>query len=71
MNRIVNTLDTDPDKGYVAPNPYHGKPVQSLLSLRKRDIANVANVRFQPKPSRGDFLMHPDWPPTIPHHRVP
>ena len=72
MARIVKTLESDPDRGYVSPNPYHAKPArQTLSSMRRRDIAATANFRFQGKPSRGDFLMHPDWPPTIPHHRIP
>ncbi|KAK7097987.1 uncharacterized protein [Littorina saxatilis] len=73
VNRITHTLETDPDLRYVAPNSHHPLQVMppSLPSVRRRDIAATANVRYQSKPSRGDFLMHPDWPPTIPHHRVP
>ncbi|XP_076467530.1 uncharacterized protein LOC143298546 [Babylonia areolata] len=67
VGRIVQMIDSDPDKGYAAP-----EPAPTLLSLRRRDIAATANVRIQrPKPSRGDFLMHPDWPPSIYHHRIP
>ncbi|KAK7495285.1 hypothetical protein BaRGS_00013467 [Batillaria attramentaria] len=71
VGRIVNTLNSDPDGTcYIQPNPYHARPVQSVTSMRMRDIASTRNVRYQSKPSRGDFLIHPDWPPTLEHHKV-
>ncbi|KAL8590920.1 hypothetical protein ACOMHN_005243 [Nucella lapillus] len=67
VGRIVDTLASDPDRSYGPCDP-----APTLLSQRRRDIAATINVRFQrPRPSRGDFLMHPDWPPSIPHHRIP
>ncbi|KAK3099407.1 hypothetical protein FSP39_003927 [Pinctada imbricata] len=38
---------------------------------RQADIQAMNRIRPSAKLSRGDFLMHPDWPPTIPHHAVP
>lgn len=70
--RLIGTLQTDPDmKHDVSSKVYHGRPVDSVTAMRMRDIMATRNVRFQRKPSRGDFLMHPDWPPSLEHHKVP
>ncbi|XP_048237052.1 uncharacterized protein LOC124134415 [Haliotis rufescens] len=39
--------------------------------MRSRDIEATSRVRVSSACGRGDFLLHPDWPPTLPHHRVP
>lgn len=37
---------------------------------RKQDIDNVRRATYVHKSLRGDFLIHPEYPPTIPHHRI-
>lgn len=77
VGRIVGMIQSGPNGGVYNPhlpeNPYHSRPYpQNLLEQREKDIAATVRVQFQrPKPSRGDFLMHPDWPPSIYHHRIP
>lgn len=44
--------------------------IGSTEMRRRDDIEAVQRTRYVAKPSRGDFLMHPDWPSSIPHHRV-
>ncbi|KAJ8297512.1 hypothetical protein KUTeg_024043 [Tegillarca granosa] len=38
---------------------------------RQTDINNIKRTRIVHKPLRGDFSMHPEWPPSIPHHSIP
>ncbi|XP_052721687.1 uncharacterized protein LOC128192768 [Crassostrea angulata] len=49
---------------------YSRNGIGSTEMRRRDDIEAVQRTRYVAKPSRGDFLMHPDWPSSIPHHRV-
>ncbi|XP_061189356.1 uncharacterized protein LOC133197374 [Saccostrea echinata] len=49
---------------------YSRSGIGSTEMRRREDIEAMQRTRYISKPSRGDFLMHPDWPPSIPHHRV-
>lgn len=49
---------------------YSKNGIGSTEMRRRDDIEAVQRTRYVAKPSRGDFLMHPDWPSSIPHHRV-
>lgn len=37
---------------------------------RQQELDAVKKSRYIHKPIRGDFLIHPEWPPTFPHHRL-
>lgn len=49
---------------------YSRNGIGSTEMRRRDDIEAMQKTRYVAKPSRGDFLMHPDWPSSIPHHRV-
>lgn len=49
---------------------YSRNGIGSTEMRRRDDIEAMQRTRYVAKPSRGDFLMHPDWPSSIPHHRV-
>lgn len=49
---------------------YSRNGIGSTEMRRRDDIEAVQRTRYVAKASRGDFLMHPDWPSSIPHHRV-
>lgn len=49
---------------------YSRNGIGSTEMRRRDDLEAVQRTRYVAKPSRGDFLMHPDWPSSIPHHRV-
>ncbi|XP_022322787.2 uncharacterized protein LOC111124221 [Crassostrea virginica] len=44
--------------------------IGSTEMRRRDDLEAMQRTRYVSRPSRGDFLMHPDWPSCIPHHRV-
>ena len=56
---------------------YETKPYHTVVSTRaERKKKNFPLERcFPPRCysplRRGEFLLHPDWPSTIPHHRIP
>jgi len=57
-SRILQTLRTDP-----AP--------PTVGQAHQRDVAATARYYTKPGQARGTYSMHPDWPTSIPHHRVP
>lgn len=67
---IMHKLASDPDKQGGFRKQSHSVPVQTLISMRRNDILSASKIHHQSKPSRGDFLIHPDWPSTLPHHKV-
>ena len=46
------------------------RPKTSIGTIRYHDIEKAKRVTYVHKPNRGDFLLHPQWPPSIPHHRL-
>jgi hypothetical protein len=46
-----------------------GNPA-TLLQRRQQDVDNVRRAKFINKYPRGDFLIHPEYPPSFPHHRI-
>ncbi|CAH1791644.1 unnamed protein product [Owenia fusiformis] len=64
-----------PPWGRTNINDPNAKPLETYSSAKHTDAQNMrrsAGVTLKhPRANRGDFLMHPDWPPTIPHHRLP
>ncbi|XP_041359929.1 uncharacterized protein LOC121376179 isoform X2 [Gigantopelta aegis] len=56
---------------------YETKPyntVVSTLGERKKKhfpLERGLPRRYTSQLLRGEFMMHPDWPETIPHHRIP
>ncbi|XP_069130802.1 uncharacterized protein [Argopecten irradians] len=68
LNRVLQTIRTNPDNQL---SSRVGSTSGSLKERRSNDINAMRRIRFVPKASRGEFLMHPDWPPNIPHHHVP
>ncbi|XP_074650740.1 uncharacterized protein LOC141905672 [Tubulanus polymorphus] len=50
------------------PNPANN----NTIGARKySDVSKMRRSVYKPIPSRGDFVIHPDWPPTIAHHKLP
>lgn len=43
---------------------------RTTLQRRKQMVDAVKSARYVHKPTRGDFLIHPEWPPTMLHHRI-
>lgn len=37
---------------------------------RQQEFDAMKKSRYIHKPIRGDFLIHPEWPPTFPHHKI-
>ncbi|OWF43793.1 uncharacterized protein LOC110459273 [Mizuhopecten yessoensis] len=68
LNRVLQSIRTNPDHQL---SSRVGSAAGSMKQRRNIDIDAMARIRFVPKASRGEFLMHPDWPPNIPHHHVP
>ncbi|XP_045202775.2 uncharacterized protein LOC123556237 [Mercenaria mercenaria] len=42
----------------------------TMLQRRQQDADNVRKARYINKYPRGDFLIHPEYPPSFPHHRI-
>ncbi|XP_052792497.1 uncharacterized protein LOC128226585 [Mya arenaria] len=42
----------------------------TLSQRRQQVMDNVRKARYVHKPTRGDFLIHPEWPPSFPHHKI-
>ena len=46
---------------------------RTLSGMRFRDIERMRNARApnqSQRTRRGDFLIHPEWRPSLPHHRL-
>lgn len=70
LNHVLQSIRTNPDQHLSARSGY-SPAAGSTKDRRNDDIDAMRRIRFVPKPSRGEFLMHPDWPTSIPHHHVP
>lgn len=46
-----------------------GEP-NTLQLRRQQEINAVKKHRYVHRPKRGEFLIHPEYPPTMPHHRI-
>ncbi|KAK3606323.1 hypothetical protein CHS0354_041957 [Potamilus streckersoni] len=74
--RETNDLHHHPDlpPGYSYHLPSTMRPLHysagTVQQRRAHDIENMKKSRYVHKPIRGDFLIHPEWPPTLPHHKV-
>ncbi|XP_067944557.1 uncharacterized protein [Watersipora subatra] len=74
-SRIQRALDARPNMDKVPNMMIPQKSKGTLGSNHQTDKSNVQGnpnkplYRF-PRP-RGDFLIHPVWPPSIWHHRIP
>ena len=44
--------------------------VKDIVSLRHSDIDKMRKAEYVHRTKRGDFLIHPQWPPTFVHHRL-
>ncbi|XP_005108273.1 uncharacterized protein LOC101845427 [Aplysia californica] len=67
-SRIVQTLQSDPlrQNGFTGSLPHY-----SLGHKAREDIRSAGMYRFKPRLRRGEYSMHPDWPTSLPHHKVP
>lgn len=69
VGRLFNSLQTNPNGSTNTMIPYL---TTSNVGARRADsLEKRRRVVYQYKPHRGDFLMHPDWPPTLRAHRLP
>ena len=58
---------------YVHSNNYFGQqPPTTVAERRLQDIERMrrATPRLTSASKRGDFLIHPEWPPTFTAHRL-
>ncbi|KAL5012027.1 hypothetical protein ScPMuIL_010578 [Solemya velum] len=66
QHTVRRPITAPPSRAQITP------PVLQTLGDRKnQDIEGVKRVRYIHKPFKGDFLIHPEWPPTMIHHRLP
>ena len=79
LNAFVHTLTESEHVRRVRFGGYPPSTIQPLGSLgnpatilarKQQEIDAIRRTRYSYKPSRGDFLIHPEWPPTFQHHRV-
>lgn len=60
------------DRGIVEyrPESRANTPID-IVTMRKRDIDRTRSAHhYNHRTKRGDFLMHPEWKPSIYHHRL-
>lgn len=47
-----------------------GNTIGTTYIRRQQELDQVKKFRYSHKPSRGEFLIHPEWPPTFIHHKL-
>ena len=63
-------LKADGVEEHLMTDGYMGRPID-VVTRRQLDVSNYRHLdRYVHRSKRGDFLMHPQWPPTMVHHRL-
>ncbi|KAH9523339.1 hypothetical protein Btru_066431 [Bulinus truncatus] len=64
---VLQNHKSDPTQGYEICE-YTPKV---LGQLKREEISATSNPCCQVRLSRGEYSIHPGWPPTLRHHRIP
>ncbi|GFO09392.1 hypothetical protein PoB_003589700 [Plakobranchus ocellatus] len=67
-SRILQTLHSNPSRKHYELCGYQP---QHMGHKKREEIHSAGMYRFTPRLRRGEFSMHPGWPTSLPHHRVP
>ncbi|XP_064608999.1 uncharacterized protein LOC135473110 [Liolophura sinensis] len=70
ISRIMDTIRSNPARHWRHPGSVQA-PEMTVLQMRADDIEAISGVKTKRKPAKGDFLIHPEWPPYMYHHRIP
>lgn len=62
LQRILHSIRNERSPGSGSDTSVRQRRKQDMFSMRKAVI---------PTKMRGEFQMHPEWPPSIPHHYFP
>lgn len=65
----LGELNQKAQSGFYCP-PATKNMHSDLGTRRYEDIMKIKNARYTHQSKRGDFLMHPEWTPNMPHHRL-